>query len=148
MKTLILTLTALLAQTSLAGTPDIWEGDGALFEVHGKPAVTYHLVVENTKTADITNTNVTVTLPDGTAIKQQCVMTERTPGKWSSECDHGKGGGSCFGEGLCISYEEDAMGRAFATTIVMDGPSDMRILRTELQNGQATRFFREKLHKR
>ncbi|MBI3535480.1 MAG: hypothetical protein HY072_08375 [Deltaproteobacteria bacterium] len=75
-------------------------------------------------------------------------MTETSQDGWKSECDHGNGGGYCFGEGLCISYETDTAGQAFTTTIIMDGQSDMRLMRTELHNDKAVRFFREKLHKK
>ena len=126
---------------------DIWEGPGQLFDLNGQPAGAYNLVVEVTKNGVQTETHVKVALSDGTQIQRTCTSTSLGVG-WSSKCDYGTGGGYCFGEGLCLSYEEDASGRAFATTIVMDGPNDMRLVRTELQNGQAVRFFREKLHKK
>ena len=148
MKTLILAMTLIVSQHSFAASTDIWEGPGSLFDVKGNPTSTYNLVVENTKNGNQIQSNVTVTLPNGTTQQQQCLMTETSQDGWTSKCDHGNGGGHCFGEGLCISYEEDSSGKAYATTIVMDGPSDMRLLRTELLNGQAVQFFREKLHKR
>jgi hypothetical protein len=148
MKTLIFALVLIGSQTAGAAATDIWEGSGTLFELQGKPTGTYDLLVENTRNGDQTQSQVTVTLADGTIYKQQCLITQKVPGKWISECDHGKGGGACLGEGLCLSYEEDSSGKAYATTIVIDGPADMRLVRTELQSGQAVRFFREKLHKR
>ena len=148
MKKLIIALALVASPATFAASTDIWEGPGSLFDVQGNPLSTYSLVVENIKNGNQIQSNVTVTLPDGTIHKQQCLMTETSQDGWKSDCDHGKGGGHCFGEGLCISYEEDSTGKAYATTIVMDGPTDMRLLRTELQNGQAVRFFREKLHKR
>lgn len=148
MKALVLGLILAATQNSFAASTDTWEGPGSLFDTKGSEISTYNLVVENTKNGNQIQSNVTVTLPDGSVQKQQCKMTETAQDQWTSECDHGKGGGHCFGEGLCISYEEDSAGKAYATTIVMDGPADMRLLRTELQNGQAVHFFREKLHKR
>jgi len=148
MKTLILAMTLIASQHSFAGSTDVWEGPGSLFDVKGNATSTYNLVVENTKSGSQIQSNVTVTLPDGTTHKQQCLMTETSQDGWTSKCDHGNGGGPCFGGGFCISYVSNSTGKAYATTIVMDGPSDMRLLRTELQNGQAVQFFREKLHKR
>ncbi len=148
MKKLILTIAMIAPQQTLAATTDIWEGSGSLFDTKCNPTGTYSLVVENTKNGNQIQSNVTVILPDGSVHKKHCLMTESSSESWKSECDNGKGGGHCFGEGLCVSYVEDGTGKAYATTIAMDGPSDMRLLRTELQNGQAVRFFREKLHKR
>jgi hypothetical protein len=148
MKSLIMALALIGAQSSFAATTDVWEGPGALFDLQGNSISTYTLLVENTKNGSQIQSNVTITLPDGTTQKEQCLMTETGANHWTSKCDYGSGGGSCFGEGMCISYEADANGKAFATTIAMDGPNDMRLLRTELKNGQAVQFFREKLHKR
>ena len=147
MKILVFALTIIASQTTFAASTEVWEGPGSLFDVRGNFSGTYNLVVENTKSGHQMRSNVTVTLPNGTSHKHQCIMTEAGAG-WNSECDHGKGGGRCYGEGLCLSYEKDSTGKAYATTIVMDGPSDMRLLRTALQNGQAVQIFREKLHKR
>ncbi len=148
MKKLILTIALTATHQSMAATTDVWEGPGSLFDTQGRATGIYSLVVENTKKGNQIQRNVTVTLPDGSTHREQCLMTESRSGGWTSDCDNGKGGGQCFGEGLCISYTEDGTGKAYATTIVMDGPSEMRLLRTELQYGQAVRFFREKLHKR
>lgn len=148
MKKLIFAIALIATQQIFAAEIEIWEGPGSLFDLQGNPSGVYNLVVENTKRDQQIQSHVTVTLSDGTVFKQQCLMTETTEGRWKSECDNGKGGGQCFGEGLCISYVEDSTGKAYATTIAMDGPSDMRLLRTELQKGKAVRFFREKLHKR
>lgn len=146
MKKVIVLIATLVSSAAFAGT-DVWEGSGSLFDLQGQPAGDYQLVVENTTSGNEIQNLVTVTLADGSFKKLQCIMTKSGDG-WTSICDQGQGGGHCFGEGLCISYVADATGKAFATTIVMDGPSDMRLLRTELQNGQAVRFFREKLHKK
>lgn len=148
MKSLICALALFASQNTFAITTNIWEGPGSLFDAHGNLSGSYNLVVENTQTGNKIKSNVTVTLADGRVHKQQCLMTETGKDSWESNCDHGKGSGHCFGEGLCVSYEENSTGKAYATTIVMDGPSDMRLLRTELLNGKAVQFFREKLHKR
>jgi hypothetical protein len=136
------------AQWSMAASVDVWEGPGAQFDVSGNATSTYDLVVENERIGDQIQSHVTIALPGGTTLKQQCLMTKTSADAWSSTCDHGVGGGRCFGEGLCISYESAPAGKAFATTIVFDGASEMCLLRTELQNGQAVRFYREKLHKK
>lgn len=145
--TLVLTALLLVAQTTFAATTDIWEGSGTLFNLQADPVSDYQLVVENTKSPLQTDSHVTVTLKDGTVIHQNCVHKD-TPKGFQTTCDKSSGGGFCMGEGLCMSYVADQAGKAFATTIIKDGASDMRLVRTELKNGQAVQFFREKLHKK
>jgi hypothetical protein len=147
MKKLLITLALIASQSGFAAT-SVWEGPGLLFDANGNPAGHYNVLVERTKSGNQVKSSITVKLPDGTTQQHQCLATESAENRWKSTCDHGKGGGSCFGDGLCISYEEDGNGKSYATTIIFDGPSQMRLLRTELRNGQAFRFFREKLYKR
>jgi hypothetical protein len=148
MRILILALVSLAAQHGFASTTDTWVGPGSTFDLKGAQVSTYELIVENIKTGNQTQSTITINLPTGKTEKLTCSSTDLGKEGWKSACAQTKGGGNCFGEGLCISYEEDAAGTAFATTIVMDGPSDMRLLRTELHHGMAVRFFREKLHKK
>lgn len=148
MKTIII-MALISAQQSFAAT-DIWKGQGSVFGTKDETQSNYELTVKNTHKGERTDSEITVQLPNGTQINLTCTNNSDSHGKsssWSSECSHGKGGGRCFGEGLCISYLEDASGKAFATTIAMDGPSKMRLLRTELQNGKAVKFYREVLLK-
>lgn len=146
MKKLAALLTLVIVQQAAAGT-SVWKGEGALFGINGTSQGEYELTVTNTKSGDVTESNIHIKTAEGSVIDLQCTNTAGSEDSWSSLCGHGKGGGSCFGEGLCISYLDSGNGKAFATTIVMDGAADMRLLRTELQNGKAVRFFREKLHK-
>lgn len=89
---------------------------------------------------------MTVTLPSGIESQHQCTTSKMIKG-WSTQCQNGSGGGLCFGDGLCQSYIENASGQAFATTVIMDKDNSMRLLRTELANGEAVHFFRERLFK-
>ncbi len=149
MKYVLLFWIGLSAQAVFASTKESWSGTGALFDLHGKNLGNYTLAMENIKNNSDIQSQVIVSLADGKTLTYNCQIKKETPDSWSSQCDHGKGGGRCLGEGLCISYEKTTeAGIAFATTIIKDGPSDLRLLRTELQNGQAVKFFREKLHKK
>ncbi|MBT4762728.1 MAG: hypothetical protein HOO06_13605 [Bdellovibrionaceae bacterium] len=131
-----------------AASVEIWEGDGVLFNSERKVISNYKLTVQNIELSDkVTQSNVTVKLPDGSVRKYQCTNTYGEKG-WSTQCDDGEGGGYCFGQGLCQSYISHSNGNSFATTIVKDGPKNMRLLRTQLEEGRATGFFREKLHKK
>ncbi len=148
MKTILFSLMLGTSHLAFAKTVQTWQGPGSTFDLQGQVTSSYELTVENTKNEGQTDTRVTIAFPDGRKIEKQCLMTEKTKESWTVQCDHGNGGGQCFGEGLCISYEADANGHAFATTIIVDGENDMRLLRTELQDGKAVRFFREKLQRK
>lgn len=148
MKTLICALLMIASHSAFAADASTWEGHGTLTDAKGNVISTYELLVENTKDGADRVSDVTVTLPDGTKEKHACTSTDGENKSWKSVCDHATGGGRCFSEGLCINYVEDKDQKAFATMIAVDGPSDMRMLRTELDSGKAVRFFSEKLHKR
>ncbi|MET0592971.1 MAG: hypothetical protein ABW133_09745, partial [Polyangiaceae bacterium] len=60
----------------------------------------------------------------------------------------GAGGGHCFANAMCQTYEERADGHAFATTIARDGADKLRILITELDKGKAVRVFQQTLSKK
>ena len=64
------------------------------------------------------------------------------------ETNRGKGGGYCFSEGVCQTYEDAGDGKAFSTTLIVDGPNRLRLLTTELLHGKAVRFMRQTLVKR
>jgi hypothetical protein len=150
MRTIICTtiMLASLAITPVArasGGRELWQGQGVLFDRSNRPIRNYRLEVYRTEvSATKSLTEVKIFLPDGTVKNESCETT-KTAGGWVSDCKLRKGSGACFGDGLCIDYSEDRSGHAFATTIVMDGQDAMRLLRTELVNGKAVRFFREKL---
>jgi hypothetical protein len=146
MKKLAVILTLVVAHQATA-TTSIWKGEGSMFNQTGTNVGQYELTVTNNKNAEVTESKIQIKTANGNLIEMLCTNTENKDGGWASICGQSKGGGRCFGEGLCISYSEDGNGKAYATTIVMDGASDMRLLRTELENGKAIRFFREKLHK-
>jgi hypothetical protein len=59
--------------------------------------------------------------------------------------NNGAGGGTCFTNGICTTYEEREGGHAFATTLVKDAPGKIRMLTTELENGRAVRFYQQSL---
>lgn len=146
MKTILFTLALTSAQFSLAAT-DIWKGQGTVFGFKNDVQSNYDLIVKNTKNGEKTASEILILLPDGNNINLSCTNNTSSDNSWTSDCTQGQGGGRCFGEGLCISYLENKNGKAYATTIVMDGPKKMRLLRTELQNGRAVKFYRENLQK-
>lgn len=61
---------------------------------------------------------------------------------------NGTGGGRCFANGMCQTYEQRPDGHAFATTIAKDGGGKLRVLVTELDGGKAVRFYDQTLLKK
>ena len=123
-----------------------WTGSGAVFGKDGKETGQFEIALTNTTTAEHTVVSEgTITLPDGTTKTFWQRMVE-TPGTnhFTIETADGKGGGLCFGEGLCQAYVgTEAAG--VAVSIVLDGENDMRILATSLKAGKVELFVREKL---
>jgi hypothetical protein len=147
---------ALLAGLTLGGTAQAgitdgvgtWKGSGTAFGAGGQELGDF--TVEMVRTAIDAHTvegRGKVVLATGEVITFRQRMIEHG-NSFSMETDRGRGGGHCFGGGLCTSYEDLGSGKAYATTIVVDTPSKIRILVTELQGGRAVRFMRQELTKR
>ncbi len=129
------------AITDGAGT---WTGAGASFNAKNQQIATYVVELTNTAIDDHTiQTKGTITFTDGTSQDFEQTMSGDDQG-FSLASDAGKGGGYCFGEGLCESYVGTGS-HGFAVTEVIDGADQMRILSTELDNGTVVEFSREKL---
>ncbi len=124
----------------------LWRGTGTTFGRDGRALGDFTVELTREKGAD-EQTVVTrgqAILGDGRhlPIEQKMVLDGN---HFTLETNRGKGGGICLGEGLCISHEEGSDGKSFATTIVFDGPDQLRLLITELDHGQAVRFLRQTL---
>jgi hypothetical protein len=134
--------------TGSVAIADVWTGTGSLFDGNRNLIATYDLTV-NTETGSdgSRNTAIKVSLPNGSEKLINC-QSSGSENKWSKVCDDGMaGGGYYFEKGLISEYVENAGGTAHATTVIFDSDDSMRLLRTELSNGDATRFFVESLTK-
>jgi len=123
----------------------LWTGAGVAFGPDGKPTSSF--TVELTRTAVGSNTvqlKGTAKLANGDekAIDQKSTYDGN---RFQIESSRGHGSGVCLGEGICTSYEDHGNGQGVATTIVIDAPDKMRILMTELDQGQTIRFIRQSL---
>ena len=85
---------------------------------------------------------IRVSLPEGQT-RQMSQRVEATERGFRIISEDGNGGGHDLGDGFLTTYTEDGEGTAFASSIFMDG-DEMRILRYELNDGEAVRFFRER----
>lgn len=123
-----------------------WTGKGSVIAVDGQDLGEFSVEVDRTavdaRTVDVKGK---VTLATGQVIE----FTERQiagdKGGFLIESSHGKGGGRCFGDGLCQSYVETGADTARATYITVDGNDKLRVLITELDHGRAVRFIRQTL---
>lgn len=122
-----------------------WEGHGTSFGLDGKPTGDFHITLTRAQVAEgVVETTGTVTLPSGERLPIQQTTVARDTG-YRLVTAKGKGGGYCFGEGLCQGYEEGTDGRGTAHTLILDGEERMRVLITELNQGKAVRFMRQSL---
>jgi len=154
MKTLVqlfglLLLPLVLAVPAHAGITDglgHWHGSGTTYLPDGQELGDFTVDVEraaiDARTVEVRGK---VTLASG----QTFDFTERqiagTAGGFLVESSAGKGGGRCFGAGLCQQYVETGADTARATYITVDGPDKLRVLITELDHGRAVRFIRQTL---
>jgi hypothetical protein len=124
-----------------------WEGSGSLHDVSGAELGRFTVQVVRTATSErTTRADGTVTLPDGTKRTFWQELQYGTSG-FRVTSNNGAGGGRCFSNAVCQTYEERD-GRAFATTLVKDGPSTLRLLTTELDGGKAVRMTEQTLHRK
>ena len=133
------------AKASVIDSAGTWYGSGAVYSLEGKALGDYRVEMANTLTSPREmKSEITVTRLDGTLIQRLNQTIKDTDHGFTSDSEQGQGGGFCLGEGMCMSYVGSQTARAFASTLVVDPPSALRILRTELQNGKAVQFYREK----
>jgi hypothetical protein len=148
-----LSLLALVAPGSAsAGGSDglgTWEGSGTASEVSGKDlgAFTVSITRKSVGTGKV-RADGKVTLANGKEITLWQDIEERGTGGFLLVSNNGSGGGQCFANGICQTYEKRADGHAFATTMAKDEGGKLRVLVTELENGQALRFFQQTLQKK
>lgn len=124
-----------------------YSGQGALFSIAGKKLGDYHLEYRREPLSRTSyRQTVTVKIPKKQPITLRCTVSVDGE-RWRTECGQRKGGGYCLGEGLCLDYITDDQHNAYATTIIKDGPNQMRMFRTELRKGKAVRVYRERLRR-
>jgi hypothetical protein len=141
-------LVSLSAHAGVVDSAGTWQGKGASFDLSGTETGQFQIDLTNialdTHTID---TEGKITFPNGQVKNFSQKMKDSGKG-FTIESDEGKGGGNCFGEGLCESYIVSADGSAVAVTTVLDGNNSLRTLITMLDsNGKAVQFIREKMAK-
>jgi hypothetical protein len=88
-----------------------------------------------------------ITLATGEVMPFEQRLT-RTGNGFVVESGHGKGKGFCFDDQLCYSHEDRGGGKTSTTTMIIDGPSRVRILVTEYLNGEPVQLIRQALDRK
>ena len=147
MKKLLFGLGLAMFSQVLFANGEVWKGSGTVYNQNGLELGNYLVAVENeTINENTRESQIKVTLEDGRVIEDHCVHTYLGV-SWKSECESSFGGGVCLGDGICQMFlGEDGL-NGFASTIIFDSDSQFRQVRTELVNGVAIRFYKEKLFK-
>jgi hypothetical protein len=148
MKTLALTALLLLPFAARADHGiGQWKGSGVVFDAAGKQKATFTVEIERKAIAPgVTEGTGAVRLSTGEVIPLQQKSTARDNG-FALETPGGKGGGYCYGAGLCSSYEDRGNDNGRVTVIIMDGEDKMRLLITDLEGGSPVRYIRQSLTK-
>jgi hypothetical protein len=145
-------LALVLPGSAAAGITDglgTWEGSGTASEISGKDLGPFTVsITRKSAGAGKVRADGKVTLAGGKEIIFWQDIEDHGSSGFRVTSNNGSGGGQCFANGLCQSYEKRADGHAFATTIAKDDGDKLRVLITELENGQAVRFFQQTLKKK
>lgn len=127
----------------------VWEGTGTAHAVGGADLGGFTVsVTRRAEGATKVRADGKVTLTNGHIITFWQEIDQGSQGGFRIVSSNGVGGGRCFANGMCQSYEQRKDGHAFATTIVKDAPDKLRVLVTELDKGHAVRFMEQTLTKK
>jgi hypothetical protein len=143
-----LQLQASPAHADMLGGLGEWRGSGTRFGADGRP--TGDFSVELTRTAagpGSVQTRGKITLATGQVVPFEQRQTRSASG-FVYEAGQSKGKGFCFDDQLCYSHEDKGNGKTSATTMIIDGPSRVRILVTEYENGEPVQFLRQALDRK
>jgi hypothetical protein len=147
-----LAIVGLASADASAGASDgleRWEGTGTVHAGSGAELAGYTVsLTRKPEGAGKVRTDGIATLANGQVIAFWQEIEHGAGGGFRIVSSNGSGGGRCFTNAMCQSYEERQDGHAFATTIVKDDAERMRILVTELDQGRAVRFMEQTLTKK
>ncbi len=120
----------------------LWLGRGVMFTPGGELASEYEVRMTRDREGERETQHIEVLLPDGDSLQiEQTLAMEGD--RFLVEGSSGEGGGYNLGDGMVLAHSRLADGKEQVQVIAMDGDEEMRIVRIELQGGEATRFFRE-----
>jgi hypothetical protein len=128
----------------------VWEGSGVTTEAGNKSVGDFTITLTRTARPNgVTRSDGVIKTRDGKEIIFWQEKTDHGGGTFALTSNLGAGGGCCFSNGMCQSFEQRAAdGHAFASTISVDAPNKVRVLITELKDGKAVRFYAQTLAKK
>lgn len=122
-----------------------WQGHGTVYGADGRASGDFTVELERAKLdPHSVETRGKIKLPTGQEMPFESRVTRAGSG-FTLESARGKGSGHCFGADFCHSYEDTGNGKGSAMTIVFDGPNEIRILTTELEQGKPVQYMRQVL---
>jgi hypothetical protein len=143
-------LASVIALTSTIATAEVWSGTGKSYGINFDELSEYQVEV-NVEAVSATQQDIDIKITDtaGEIIStDRCTSVANEDGSWTKQCLNGSSVGSMLDYNLGMDYYTAKDGKAYATNIVIDSDSQMRLFRTELaSSGLATRFFVETLNK-
>lgn len=137
---------AISTNQAKADGPQLWRGTGVLFAADGTPQGDYalELSIDKLDNGEL-DQKIKVSMPEQKPILMSQRISAVEKG-FKITSDVGNGGGLDLGDGFFTTYTTDDKGVTFASSIFAEN-DQMRILRYELHNGKAVRFFRETLNR-
>jgi hypothetical protein len=151
--TIALALLAVTPSTWAAAgnATESWVGRGKVYDRQRQTVEDYTLEVDVEAAAPagaarsfsvtVRNLNGDVTFSD------RCVESDAGDA-WTRQCTGGSSEGRTFDFGLGVDYYVAKDGTAFATDVFHVDATHMRLLRTQLEQGEATKFYVEALTKK
>jgi hypothetical protein len=124
-----------------------WKGTGAILSPAGDLITNYNVEIESVTQGSGLQSKTTMTFPDGNVKVIAQKLTMGADGKtFSLESSDGKGGGACYGEGICQAFVSSYSGNTYNITSVEDG-NVLRHLNNEWQGKTVIRVYRQKLNR-
>ena len=133
--------------SSLAFGADVWSGTGKQYDNHAQLKGEYDLVVTVDETGENLKAIEVRVTANGQIVHEETCAMETDGDAWIKTCPNGEGGGTYFDFGLASEYFQAKSGNSFATQIILDSDSEMRLMRTELKDGAPVHFYVESLKK-
>lgn len=147
MKTILLGTALFVSSSSLALAGETWTGTGELYDAQRQLISPYTITVQTEDVSDSLERVTVEVKAHGEVVHSDVCEIRKAENRWGKTCKDGEGGGYRFANGLGQEYVELKNGHAYATSIIHDSPTRMRLLRTELDGQEAVRFFSEVLEK-
>lgn len=136
-----------VSSSSLALAGETWTGTGELYDAQRQLISPYTIELQMEEIADSLERVTVEVKAHGEVVHSDVCEIRKAGDRWGKTCKESEGGGYRFANGLAQEYVELKNGHAYATTMIQDSPTRIRILRTELDGREAVRFFSEVLEK-